>query len=161
MPDARGGAAAVGQTATAAATLAVATAVVVVEEEEEEEDVFGWGSIYFDGEEGDEDNEKQVEGEGNEETGEEVFEEVQESRGVSTAPNWPLGSGEGSAAAADDGESEDREFEEGPGFELQDTVIAGRWRQRRRQGRQEIYFDGTSQSSEQGRPQRDSSEGRP
>jgi hypothetical protein len=151
MPDARGGAAVVRQTATATAV-----------EEEEEEDVFGWGSIYFDGEEGGEDNEEQDEGEGNEEMAEEVGEEVPESRGgVSTAANWPLGSGEGSAAAADDGESEDREFEEGPGFELQDTVIAGRWRQRRRQGRQEIYFDGTSQSSEQGRPQRDSSEGRP
>lgn len=150
-PNARGGrGAAVGPAATAtmAATLAAATA-------EAEEDTFGWGSIYFDGEEGDEENEEDME------------EEIPEGSGrVSTtaaaAAGWAVGSGEGTAAAAaNDGEGEEREYEEGPGFELQDTVIAGRWRQRRRQGRQEIYFDGTTQSSEQGRPQRDSSEERP
>lgn len=102
----------------------------------EEADTFGWRSIYFDeyenGLEG-------AEGEDGEERREESDEADMIDHEKTTAGRT---SSFKSSTAGGDGDSDERD-DESPVFELQDTVIAGRWRQRKRQGRQEIYFDGT------------------
>jgi len=103
--------------------------------DEEETDTFGWRSIYFDG-----DDTERVENEDDDDDEESDIRQSHFSGGVNSGEK---NSGGETVESHNSSERDDAD-DESPVFELQDTVIAGRWRQRKRQGRQEIYFDGTA-----------------